>query len=64
MAPIVQKLNADTVKALADPDVKKRFADLGVEAVSSTPDQFGKFIREEMGKYAKLIKEANIKVNP
>ena len=62
--PIVQKLNADTVKALADPDVKKRFADLGVEAVSSTPDQFGKFIREEMGKYAKLIKEANIKVNP
>ena len=63
-APIVQKLNADTVKALADADVKKRFADLGVEAVSSTPEQFGKFIKEEMAKYAKLIKEANIKVNP
>ena len=62
--PIVQKLNADTVKALADADVKKRFADLGVEAVSSTPEQFGKFIKEEMAKYAKLIKEANIKVNP
>jgi tripartite-type tricarboxylate transporter receptor subunit TctC len=62
--PIVQKLNADTVKALADPDVKKRFADLGVEAVSSTPDQFAAFIKDEMAKYAKLIKEANIKVNP
>jgi tripartite-type tricarboxylate transporter receptor subunit TctC len=62
--PIVQKLNADTVKALADADVKKRFADLGVEAVSSTPEQFGKFIKEEMTKYEKLIKEANIKVNP
>jgi tripartite-type tricarboxylate transporter receptor subunit TctC len=62
--PIVQKLNADTVKALADPDVKKRFADLGVEAVSSTPEQFAAFIKEEMAKYAKLIKEANIKVNP
>jgi tripartite-type tricarboxylate transporter receptor subunit TctC len=62
--PIVQKLNADTVKALADADVKKRFADLGVEAVSSTPEQFGNFIKEEMAKYAKLIKEANIKVNP
>jgi tripartite-type tricarboxylate transporter receptor subunit TctC len=59
---IVEKLNADTVKALADPDVKKRFADLGVEAVSSTPAQFAAFIRAEMGKYAKLIKEANIKV--
>jgi tripartite-type tricarboxylate transporter receptor subunit TctC len=62
--PIVQKLNADTVKALADPDVKKRFADLGVEAVSSTPEQFAAFIKDEMAKYAKLIKEANIKVNP
>jgi tripartite-type tricarboxylate transporter receptor subunit TctC len=62
--PIVQRLNADTVKALADADVKKRFADLGVEAVSSTPEQFATFIKEEMAKYAKLIKEASIKVNP
>ena len=62
--PLVQKLHADTVKALADAEVKKRFADLGVEAVSSTPEQFGKFIRDEMTKYEKLIREANIKVNP
>ncbi|HEX6155910.1 MAG TPA: tripartite tricarboxylate transporter substrate binding protein, partial [Burkholderiales bacterium] len=61
---VVRKLNADTVKALADPEVKKKFADLGVEAVSSTPQQFDKFIKAEMAKYAKLIKEANIKVNP
>jgi tripartite-type tricarboxylate transporter receptor subunit TctC len=60
--PIVAKLNADTVKALQDPEVKKRFADLGVEAVSSTPEQFAAFIRTETEKYAKLIKEANIKV--
>jgi tripartite-type tricarboxylate transporter receptor subunit TctC len=61
--PIVQKLNGDTVKALADPEVKKRFADLGVEAVSSTPEQFAAFIKSEMDKYSKLIREANIKVN-
>jgi tripartite-type tricarboxylate transporter receptor subunit TctC len=61
---IVDKLHADTVKALADPDVKKRFADLGVEAVSSSPSEFTAFIRAEMDKYSKLIKEANIKVNP
>ena len=61
---IVDKLHRDTVKALADPDVKKRFADLGVEAVSSSPAQFSAFIKSEMDKYAKLIKEANIKVNP
>ena len=62
--PIVDKLHADTVKVLADPDTKKRFADLGVETKSSTPAEFSAFIRDEMDKYAKLIKEANIKVNP
>jgi tripartite-type tricarboxylate transporter receptor subunit TctC len=61
---IVDKLHADTVKVLADPDTKKRFADLGVEAVSSTPAEFSAFIRSETDRYAKLIKEANIKVNP
>jgi tripartite-type tricarboxylate transporter receptor subunit TctC len=60
--PIVSKLHADTVKALADPDVKKKFGDLGVVAVSSTPEEFGRFIKAEMDKYGKLIKEANIKV--
>jgi tripartite-type tricarboxylate transporter receptor subunit TctC len=62
--PIVQKFNADLVRALQDPDVKKRFADLGVDAVSSTPEHFAAFIKSEMDKYSKLIKEANIKVNP
>jgi tripartite-type tricarboxylate transporter receptor subunit TctC len=61
---IVDKLQADTVKALADADVKKRFADLGVEAKSSTQAEFASFIKAEMAKYTKLIKEANIKVNP
>ena len=60
--PIVSKLHQDTVKALADPDVKKKFADLGVVAVSSSPEQFSAFIKAEMAKYGKLIKEANIKV--
>jgi tripartite-type tricarboxylate transporter receptor subunit TctC len=62
--PIVERLHADTVKALADPDVKKKFGDLGVVAVSSTPEEFSAFIRAEMAKYGKLIKEAHIKVNP
>jgi tripartite-type tricarboxylate transporter receptor subunit TctC len=61
---IVDKLHADTVRVLADPDTKKRFADLGVETVSSTPAEFSAFIRSETDRYAKLIKEANIKVNP
>ena len=61
---VVQKLHGDTVRALADADVKKRFADLGVEAVSSTPAEFAAFIKAEQDKYARLIRDANIKVNP
>jgi tripartite-type tricarboxylate transporter receptor subunit TctC len=59
---ITDKFHADLVKAMQDPDVKKKFADLGVDAVSSTPEQFVAFIRAEVAKYARLIKEAGIKV--
>ena len=61
---IVDKFHADMVKVMQDPVVKGKFADLGVEAISSTPAQFGSFIKAEMDKYAKLIKETNMKVNP
>jgi len=61
---IVDKFHADMVKVIQDPVVKQKFADLGVEAVSSTPAQFGNFIKAEMDKYTKLLKEANIRVNP
>ena len=61
--PVVTKLHDDWAKLAADADVKDGFAKLGVVAVSSTPEEFRGFIRKEMDKYAKLIKEANIKVN-
>jgi tripartite-type tricarboxylate transporter receptor subunit TctC len=60
--PIVEKLNGDLVKVLADPDLKKRYADLGVEPVSSTPEFLADFVKAEAARYAKLIKEAGIKV--
>ena len=60
--PIIDKFHADIVKVMQDPDIKKRFADLGVEAVSSTPEQFVLFMRTDVAKYAKLIKEAGIKI--
>jgi tripartite-type tricarboxylate transporter receptor subunit TctC len=60
--PIVEKLNADLVKVLADKDLKDRYAQLGVEPLSSTPEFFGQFIQTEAARYAKLIKDANIKV--
>ena len=61
--PIVEKLNADLVKVLADADLKEKYAQLGVEPVSSTPEFFGQFIQTEAARYAKVIKDANIKVD-
>jgi tripartite-type tricarboxylate transporter receptor subunit TctC len=57
---IADKFYSDLVKVMHDPDVKEKFAQLGVEAVSSTAEQFAAYMRTETAKYAKLIKEANI----
>ena len=61
--PIVERLNADLGKVLANADLRQKYADLGVEPVSSTPEYFGEFIKSESARYAKLIKDANIKID-
>jgi len=60
---IVQKFHGDIVKVMKDADLIERFGQLGVDAVSSTPEDFAAFMRSEAVKYARLIKEANIKVD-
>jgi tripartite-type tricarboxylate transporter receptor subunit TctC len=58
---IIAKANAETVKAMAAPDVKKRLLDAGIIAVSSSPEGFSTYIRAETAKWGKVIKDANIK---
>ncbi len=62
--PIIDKVNADLVKALATQDVKTRLGELGVETVSSTPEQFAQFMASEAARWGKLVKEANLRVEP
>jgi len=57
---IVDKMHDDLVTALATDFVKQKFAELGVEAVSSTAEEFRDHIAAETAKYAKLIKDAGI----
>jgi tripartite-type tricarboxylate transporter receptor subunit TctC len=45
----------------AMPEIKSRFAELGVEAAADTPEQFGAFIRSEIQKFARLAKLAGVK---
>jgi tripartite-type tricarboxylate transporter receptor subunit TctC len=57
---IITRLNTELGRILKDADVKKRFATLGVDAATSTPEEFSSLIRSEIGKYAKLLKAVGI----
>jgi tripartite-type tricarboxylate transporter receptor subunit TctC len=60
--PIVARLHAETVKALALPDVRQRLEGVGFEIVGSTPDEFAAYIRSEIAKWAKVVAASGIKV--
>jgi tripartite-type tricarboxylate transporter receptor subunit TctC len=59
---IIQKLYAETVKALADPEVHNKLEGLGTEVIGSTPEEFAALQISEAAKWGKLIKELAIKV--
>ncbi len=59
VAKLSQALNA----ALASPEVREKFATAGLDTVSSTPAEFGAFIRSEIAKWGRVAKEANIKID-
>jgi tripartite-type tricarboxylate transporter receptor subunit TctC len=58
----VTRLHAETVRALGLPDVKERIAAAGADIVGSSPAEFAAFIRDERTKYARIAKEASIKL--
>ncbi len=60
-ANVVEKINRDVNRAIADPGVSAQLAKLGNDTMSMTPAEFGKFVRREIGDYAKVIKAAGIK---
>jgi len=61
-AEIIEKLNREANAALTDPQMKARFADLGLAPVTGAPADFGNFIAAETDKWGKVIREANIKL--
>ena len=61
--PIRTRLTDDEVaKFVVTPDVTERFANLGADGVGSTPAAFAQFLRDETSRYARLVKEANLKI--
>jgi len=60
---IVAKANRDVVEILQAPEAKAALLKQGAEAVPTSPEEFGAFLRKEIAKWGKVIKEAGIKAN-
>ncbi len=61
-APIAQKVNRDVNTILAMPDVQEKLDTYGAEDGGGTPEKFAQFIRSEQAKWAKVVKDADVKV--
>jgi tripartite-type tricarboxylate transporter receptor subunit TctC len=62
-APVVARLNAEIVDALKVPEIRQHLLAGGAEPATSTPEEFGRFIRSESEKWAKVVKAAGVKLN-
>ena len=60
---VVDKLYEGFSKALNTPDARKRFSEQGAEIVASSPDEFARFFRAELEKWARVVKETGIKAD-
>jgi tripartite-type tricarboxylate transporter receptor subunit TctC len=59
---VVERLNAEIVKLLHEPDTARRLTGDGGQIITSTPDQFAAYIKSEIGRFAKIVKDSGAKV--
>jgi tripartite-type tricarboxylate transporter receptor subunit TctC len=59
----IQKLNTEVVKALGAPEVRERLEAQGAEPMPGSPEAFASFMREEMAKWAPVVKQAGVKLD-
>jgi tripartite-type tricarboxylate transporter receptor subunit TctC len=59
---IIAKLNDELNRTLKLSDIQERMAGLGLEPVGGTPEAFGAFVRDDIARWAKVIKAANVRV--
>ena len=57
---IIARLNAEVLKAVADPEVRHKLEDLGFSVRGTSPAELGVLTREQLAKYARVIKEMGI----
>jgi tripartite-type tricarboxylate transporter receptor subunit TctC len=59
--PIIQRINTELIRVMNAPELQARLADLATEPRTGTPEEFGAYLREEMSKWAEVIRKAGIR---
>ncbi|MDQ3189256.1 MAG: tripartite tricarboxylate transporter substrate binding protein [Pseudomonadota bacterium] len=62
-APIIEKLHREVLSAMATPEVKTYMANASIEIVASTPAEFGTFFREEIDRWARIVKGTGARID-
>ena len=62
--PVVAKLNKALNDALVQPDITKRLSDIAAEPSPMSPQQFEEFLKTEVAKWTKLVKDVNLQIEP
>ncbi|HEX9684605.1 MAG TPA: tripartite tricarboxylate transporter substrate binding protein [Burkholderiales bacterium] len=62
-AAIVKRLHSEAVRIMALPDVNKKITDLGADVIANSPQQFTAYIKSEVARWGKVIRDAKIVVN-
>ncbi len=58
----MRTLNAAINEAIASPEVRARFEQLNIETKANTPEEFRAFVADQMARWGKIVKDANIKL--
>src|SRR3954464_7535818 len=61
--PVLEQLSSAVAKIINAPDVKENWGKQGAAPMAMTPEQFGKFVREDIAKWSKLVKDTGMKVD-
>ena len=59
---VVNRLNAEIIKALAAPDLRQRLVDGGSEVIGNSPEAADKFLQSEIARWGAVVKSANIRI--
>jgi tripartite-type tricarboxylate transporter receptor subunit TctC len=60
---IVTRLNSELVKIMHAPDTKERLAAMATDPLTSTPEEFGAYLKQEISKWGDVVRKANLKAD-